>query len=190
MAASILLPAARVKTTIDEIAFDQIENDSYTEEVEVTEHPVEEGADRTDHLREKPRELSFDGIISDVTDTGLDLDRVRVLKDALRKVRREGKLVTVVTPLETYSSMQVRRVTFSRPADVGLGLKVSVQLKEATTVTLQRVNLRPKANKNTGKRATEPANKAQADKAKAATKKSLLTKGIDAAASLVNALGG
>src|SRR5713101_5273233 len=58
-------PAIPAVALLDVITIDATLQEVHKADAEVTEHPVELGADITDHVRPKPVELRIEGIISD-----------------------------------------------------------------------------------------------------------------------------
>jgi hypothetical protein len=56
--------AAAGTAAFDVINVDATLSEVHTAEIELTQHPVETGADITDHARQKPREVKLDGFIT------------------------------------------------------------------------------------------------------------------------------
>src|SRR5687767_8934803 len=64
MAENMMLLFKVTLAKIDTIELDASISEQHTGEVEVTDHPVEKGANVADHARPKPNMLTIDGMIS------------------------------------------------------------------------------------------------------------------------------
>uniref|UniRef100_A0A6M3XXM1 Dit-like phage tail protein N-terminal domain-containing protein n=1 Tax=viral metagenome TaxID=1070528 RepID=A0A6M3XXM1_9ZZZZ len=82
----------------------------------VTEHPIEDGADITDHVRPGPVRLTIDGVISatpvgdELAFPGREIDAWTVLEQVIE----EATPVTVITSLRVYSSMVITALSTIR----------------------------------------------------------------------------
>ena len=95
--------------------FDASIEESHEADVDVTEFPVEEGADITDHLRPRPERITINGIVSN---TPLTLDPRRLLPSSsgrditaylkLKEIKDTGQLVSIVTSLRQYANMAIK----------------------------------------------------------------------------------
>jgi hypothetical protein len=156
------------------IVLDASISEQHSAEVEVTEHPVEKGANIADHLRPKPEVLTIEGL---VTNTPLDPSAALVRRTQgstqfdsraelqperagqayadLRALKDSGELVTVVTSLRTYENMALRSLSVPRDARSGQALRFTATLVQVRTVTSATVSV-PRAQKKTslGKKAT------------------------------------
>lgn len=130
-----------------QIAFDATVSESHTGKLEVTEHPVETGADVSDHARKAPDSLQISGIISDTpillniedrqpSVEGTDPDaRARAAYDEFRRLQDTAALLEVTTEMRLFSDMMIESISVSRDAskrhilDIGLGLR---QFRRAT----------------------------------------------------------
>jgi hypothetical protein len=124
-----LKPPDRVR--LDVITVDATMQETHAAEAEVTEHPVEQGANITDHIRPKLKRYTIDGIISntpigptgdlsDALQTGAlalgitlpsgDIDaaalrgepRAKATFEKLLRARGRGQTITIHTPLKDY----------------------------------------------------------------------------------------
>jgi hypothetical protein len=149
------------KAKIDAIVLDASVSETHTAEVEVTEHPVEQGVNIIDHARVKPRRLTIEGLISatpmafteavapqssrgisfvaHTAPVGMDLV-TRAYADLL-KLRADGTLVTVSTGLETYQNMLIKSLVFPRNASIGYSLRFTAELVEVRIVQNKTVKL-------------------------------------------------
>lgn len=142
---------------IDSLVLDASVSESHTVEVQITDHPVEQGVDVTDHRRRKPRQLTIEGIVSNtplpqVSDpttlvtvgnvtfqslsAGSTADTVPALNayQTLLALADSPKLITVITALQTYENMTLSNLSVPRDASVGQSLHFTATLREIKLV--------------------------------------------------------
>jgi hypothetical protein len=148
-------------------------------EVEATDHPVEQGANITDHLRPKPRTLAIEGWISNTplktqqespneypTDEPGPAEATYML---LENRRLGGFLHTVITRLDTFQNMALVHVSEPRSSAVGDALQFSLTFKEIRivqnqTITVQTATPQGQPKKAIGKKVTAPITPSTSDK--------------------------
>lgn len=143
-------------------------SEEHSFESDVTQHPVEDGADVTDHIRERPIAVRLEGIVSD-TPLG-DLARRRGTDalpsdDAFARllaIRGARRSVTIETALKTYTNMALQSLTVPRDARTGAALRFTALFCQLELVQNQRTAVRVavprgKAKVNRGNKASEPA---------------------------------
>jgi hypothetical protein len=178
MAVTILFEKTQAK--IDSVTLDASVSETHAAEVEVTDHPVEKGANISDHARPKARTLTIEGI---VTNTPLAPDQApesttptnirangrtvydsrapaydgtragRAYRDLLALT--EGKLITVVTGIESLENMQVTSISVPRDSKTGQALHFTIQLKQVVQVsnaTAKLVEKKVKPKNDLGKK--------------------------------------
>lgn len=60
----------------ESVQFDAVQSESHEDTLAITEHPVEQGANITDHARELPARFSVEGYVSTIPNAALDDDAV------------------------------------------------------------------------------------------------------------------
>lgn len=164
------------------VTFDASVTETHTKENEVTDHPVETGADITDHVRRRPEELEMEVVVSNhpvvilasLTSTSpLDgdftnpVDRVGTAYQELRRLMNAAELVTVVTTLRQYENMVISGMAVTRDKDNGNVLAAKLSLREIILATTEQVaapvpkQASNQGVKNLGKKATKPADASQ-----------------------------
>lgn len=184
------------------LAFDVVTQEIHTMKNSITEHPVEKGANVTDHVRAEVDNITLDVFVSNSPikrierlhqgdesgDTStLDLgngrsasvytqdnpvDNVSEMFRALRALRDTAELVHVITPLWDYADMVIREVSVPRTSAEGNGAKMTIDLKQ---VRLVEVRLVPAPIP------TEPRGKKAEDKGAKGAKDLATTSGTGAA---------
>lgn len=146
---------------LDVITVDATMQEVHTFSNEVTEHPVEQGANIADHIRRKPIEVRLSGIISETPlDTTLAdaavrsipglgiaatatqsvaslLSKSAIVRDAyntLRAMRDAGQLVVLWTPYRAYTSMAITDLQITRDTSGGEALQFTATFREVLTV--------------------------------------------------------
>jgi hypothetical protein len=127
------------------ITFDAVPSVGDDMSVTVTDHPVEDGADISDHIRDTPDKLTLDAIVSR---TPIEFGPLLLLEDSWRHETawdllsswlKAHVLLFVSVGATTYDNMAIESLTRSRTADVGEALQVSIKLKEIIKVVASEV---------------------------------------------------
>lgn len=168
------------------LTFDCLESESVDLESEITDHPVEVGANITDHARNKPDRISIVGWISNtplsteqkqraVEALGITIQTTS-LEDApagvdgyaenarsiIREIKEKHEIVTVVTPSGVYSNMMLERATMPKDYETGDAACFHLEFKQVTFAQLQveivkiPADSKGKGRVNIGKQAAKP----------------------------------
>lgn len=144
------MAAPVIKTLIDEtIELDVTLSAQHNGSVEVTKHPVEEGADPTDHARELPDRLSMEAL---VTNTPLFAPASRSsapgeagysqkVLGQLRALKKSRKLVKVRAGHRTYENMMLTTLNVPEDSKVADAVRMSLTFEEVRFVKSERVRL-------------------------------------------------
>lgn len=149
------------KRTVDVYAFDATHSEEHTSEVEITSHPVELGAEVTDHAVVKPEMLT---IIGEVTDTPLSIrqnengeitfaandmfgastneskTRSIVAVEAFKALKNERALINVQTGLELYSDMIIKSVSVTQDVDTAKTAMITLVLQQLLIVATETLD--------------------------------------------------
>lgn len=134
----------QVEATLEEV---------HTGAAETTDHPVEDGADITDHIRRKPDELTLKCMVSNnqliylagfrgtpIVPGGDPAKRAEDAYKWLREVKDQGLLLEVSTTLrETYENMAIVGMSVVRDKDKSTVLEVDLTLREIIIATTEQV---------------------------------------------------
>lgn len=136
----------------------------HTASVDITRHPVEKGADITDHIRRKPRRIRITGIVTNTpivlfafARTSLGGRRAELFFEAIEEVMNSGTLVSVFTTLKQYDNMAIREITVPRNKDKGNVVEATITFEEVilvqtqTTLATNPVSAANKGTANAGK---------------------------------------
>lgn len=154
--------------TIDGFVIDVAVTEDYNFDCEVTKHPVESGADVTDHVRELPKVITLDCIVSDTPlgDLLFQRDVDTIPSDEayahLLGVKGRRRPVTIETKRGVFDNMVIRNLRITETAANGDALRFTVTLEELVLKTNLRTTVRvavPRAAKkvNLGQRAAPAA---------------------------------
>jgi len=142
------LVGSSLKTIDDQImTFDAMitENPSFT--AELTSHPVEDGADVTDHFRRNPDKLTMVVFITNTPilpeQQGIPDRDIQIFEDLLRDIWAVGEPLTVITGLRTYENMVLLEVSTTRDPSTGQALSINLNFQEIVFANQARVPVPP-----------------------------------------------
>lgn len=171
MASGVTLLFQPFNAIIDTLVLDASVKEEHVGEVEVTDHPVEQGAAVSDHARPKPEELTIEGVVSNtplnfiqarrsVTSEGFtwttsaQINAVRGTPGnaeaayvTLRAMRDVPKLLTIITALRSYDNMVMTSLKIPRDKETGDVLKFEAKFKQVRIVTNAVTVVATKVNK-------------------------------------------
>lgn len=140
-----LSEAQPTRGKIGELEIDVVMSEEHIGEVEVTQHPVEQGADPTDHARERPDTLRLECFVSNtpvykkdretltVTTKGAG-GRARGIYDQVRALKSARQLLEVTTSMRVYSNMMMTSLSAPRSIRTGDGVQFSVSFVQVRVV--------------------------------------------------------
>jgi hypothetical protein len=141
------------------ISIDATTQENHGHALTLTDHPVEQGADITDHARIKPDVLSLDCCLTDGAEPG----RSSAIYERLRLLQDNAVLLTVLTSLRQYENLVLESFSVPRTARDAGGVRFSASFKQVRLVqnktTVVTVTKEPITKKkvSTGKNAAEEA---------------------------------
>lgn len=170
-------------TLISDLAIDCTVTETHSASSTVTAHPVEKGADITDHIRPEPLQLSITGIVSDTPLGSKQIQRAidiggtsvqvtqqetptsatgfgRAAWSKLEEILAAAKPIKVVTRDKTYESMALVSLSVPKDARTGGAFAFTAQFRQVRIVfnrsTKVVVAKAPKSHKkqDTGKQPT------------------------------------
>lgn len=139
-------------------------SEDHSFESEVTEHPVEIGADIADHVRARPISVTLEGIVSDTPIGDLAQRRQQFTlisgeafalpsEEALAfllTIRDAREPITIQTSLRSYENMMLQSLRVPRSAENGEALRFTATFVQVVIVTNLRTVVRvadPRGNK-------------------------------------------
>ncbi len=157
----------------DSVTMDCSAQEDHTGDNEVTDFPVEQGANISDHSRPNPPSVTIRALI---TGTPLDLFAIAIpppLKarrgkdawDKLHRWREEGKRVVLITSIKVYSDMVIQSISTPRNARNADGVEFTIRLRKIRTANSLTVDKPERPDnppaKDLGPKPVAPANAAQ-----------------------------
>lgn len=165
------------------LQFDASINEIHSASAEVTDFPVEEGADESDHIRALPDEIEINGMVTN--DPILFLKSLRAqpsvaggdprtrAEDAfeeLNRIKNEGQLVTVFTSFKEYTDMAITSISVPRDKDLGNAMDATITLRKVVKASTETATPPKPATasrapkKKLGKKSTKAAKAPAANK--------------------------
>lgn len=170
-------------TMIGDLALDCTVTETHTATSTVTQHPVESGANITDHIRPDPVKLAITGIVSDTPIGAREVQKAlnvggvsvqirqqdtptspvgfgRAAWSKLEEIRNAAKPVTVLTRDKKYESMAMVLLSIPKEAKNGGALYFTAQFEQVRIVFNRSTRIvvakAPKSHKkqDTGKQPT------------------------------------
>lgn len=151
------------RAQIGVVVLDASIEETHTLASEVTEHPVEEGASISDHIRRLPKSIEISGLITNhplfllpsinapsplTTDTAAQADRVKAAYDEFERAHDSGALVNVITSLREYENMAITGISIIRNSANGNVLNATFSLRELITAKTETVEAPVPVSKN------------------------------------------
>ena len=165
-----------IQKSIGGVEIDAFVNETFDFTSDVTSHAVESGQDVSDHIRNKPDEISVTGIIgsnSGFFDAGLN--RKNDVYNQLREIHKNEIPVDIVTGLDVFNSMGLTALKIDRNVSNANGLSFIARFKKVQVVASERVDLgeladpevqrAASAKQNAGRQTTEAASPADESRA-------------------------
>lgn len=129
----------------DALTLDAATSQRHGRTAQITEHEVEAGSDIADNIRNLPRELSIEGMVSrtPALPPGISPDPNRHIAayTLLERARDTKMLVTVSTGLEVYPNMAIESLDYPRDANTGANLYFSISFHEVIFAVTQTAHV-------------------------------------------------
>lgn len=141
----------KTKSYIGIIEIDSIVEESVTIESEITEYPVEAGANVNDHVIIKPAEFLMKGVVSDssnyyIYDTSTikdrfvgDVSKSKVVWEQLLKLQAERQPFVLIQNLKSYSNVLITSLSTSQDKDTSRALFFTAALKEVILSSVEQI---------------------------------------------------
>lgn len=136
---------------IDDFELDAAVVEDHTFDSEVTEYPVEKGADVADHVRARPIVVTIEGIVSDTPVGSLAERRFDQFGEflysgeaftKLQEIRDAREPVRIITSLRSYDNMLLQSIQVPRDARTGDALRFRATFVQLQLVTNARTVIR------------------------------------------------
>ncbi|HID0823810.1 TPA: phage baseplate protein [Clostridium botulinum] len=140
-------------TGTESLIFDAVFSTQHDTSLNITEHPVQTGADIADHAYEEAARLTFDIGMSDVmtsivpgqfSGTSRSVSAYKKLRD----LQHKRLPITVITRLGTYNNMMVETISTTDDSKTTYGLRATVTLKQIFVVSVTTVKISERPHKS------------------------------------------
>lgn len=130
--------------SIGGLVFDAILKTDHTSKITATSHPIESGANVSDHAFVEPKEISIEVGVSDCETGngtfGSGNRSVNAFKELI-KLQESRQLISVVTRFKTYNNMLIMSVSVPDDYTVMNSFKANLMLREIPIVSTSRVKV-------------------------------------------------
>ena len=140
------------KTNLDGYFFDAIIDSQHTHQAKITSHPVQSGANITDHIYIEPVELTMTIRMSDSFNSYVNgqfsggPSRSVNAYNVLRELQRTRVPFQVVTRLETYQNMVIETLSVADDYKTLYALEARVTLKQILVVQVRTIKISNRIN--------------------------------------------
>lgn len=161
------------------IEFDASLNENHVGNAATSDHPVEGGADMTDHIQRTPEELQLVGVVTDTPIVVQAVDNATPsvpggdpqnrAQDAyvfVKAIKDAGQLVQVTTTLRDYLNMAITGLSVVRNSEKGRVVEMNISLREILIATTEQVEA-PEPVKKTRKKKTKQGKKQKKEETQA-----------------------
>lgn len=155
-------------TQLDTLSIDATMREGHGRSAETTDHPVEDGADITDHIRKRAETYTIEGYVTNTPltgtpDGGISQDTFNALEGLI------GRVITLRTRFKTYSNMVLTQLDIPRDRGTGEGMHFTGSFKQILRVsnrvtTVEVARTKQKLGPQAAKPATAATIEAQARK--------------------------
>ncbi|MDR0489703.1 MAG: hypothetical protein LBH28_00455 [Oscillospiraceae bacterium] len=142
--------AQQQTVSIGGLVFDAVLKTDHTSKLTATSHPIENGANITDHAFIDPAEISIEIGMTDCNGVGVSDDMFKSLQD-LQKSRDP---LTVVTRFKTYKNMLIMSMSVPDDFTTMNALKAMLMLREIPVVGTATVEVSERASGQESKTGT------------------------------------
>jgi hypothetical protein len=122
------------------LVFDANEDFTPKFDSKVTSHPVEDGAEISDHIIKLNPTFSLRGIYSDYS-RPLNRDTFLTQQEfyqTLLKIRDDNTLVSLLTPLDTFTDLTMKSVAFPKKTGDGTSLYIDIEFEKLRRVSSEQ----------------------------------------------------
>lgn len=152
--------AIRPVRSIGGLVLDVVVCEQHDDSLEITAHPVERGAQITDHAYVKPATVSIEAGHSDSRGGGAGDSRSVEAYEALLRLQRSREPFELVTGKRTYANMLIKTLSVTTDAATEHVLSVRAELQEILLATVQEVAV-PRSRQRHASRTASPTQTGQ-----------------------------
>lgn len=141
----------KIKTNVAGYFFDGFMKVEHNSILRITNHPIQTGANISDHAYEEPVELNMTILMSDAMKSisedsetqfaGIAYTRSVGAYRILRQLQQQKKVFSVGTRLNTYDNMMIASLVANDDSDTLYGLNVNLGLKQIFVVNEKTVKV-------------------------------------------------
>ena len=127
-----------------ELFFDCTLSEDTADTVRITSHPVEQGAEITDHVQQQPVTLTLEGMktATPIFDAP-EADRDIAFWEELRRLQGQRQPLTVSTPRRVYFDMLIESIRVPQTPEAGQAIRLTVDFKQLRIAQQQLTEVPP-----------------------------------------------
>ena len=164
----------RPQRSIGGVTFDVVVEEQHEDTLEITEHPVEHGANISDHAFMKPASVTIRAGVSDGSGSIAGEKAGVSVYEALQTLQQAREPFDIITGKRKYRNMLIETLSVLTDADSENALVVTADCRDVIVVKTQTVSVPPRSRHRNAGKTGGTANKGQ----KQAKRQSILKAGI------------
>lgn len=127
------------------LVFDVIVEEGSEDTLSITEHPVEKGAEISDHAIIKPKRLTLRGGVSDAGDNqNGTVRRSTSFYEKLLELQASREPVQIITGRRSYDNMLIETLSVTDNKDTDGSIFVSAECREVQIVSVRTTTMAPR----------------------------------------------
>lgn len=142
MVLSLLFGKKYARTAVASVVLDAVLSEEHVYNSRVTNYPIENGQDISDHIINEPDTLQITGVVSDTPLSFLaPFNRSVNAFNSLIEIHNRRERITVVTGIKVYTNMVITSLQVPRNVQSGQSLTFVIDLQKIFIDTSVQVNL-------------------------------------------------
>lgn len=138
----------RPARSIGGLTMDVIVDENHTDDMEITEHPVQQGAKTSDHAYKQPSLVSITGGVSDCGGDEGGYRRSVETYEALLALQAKAEPMDVITGKRSYKNMLIKSLGVTTDEKTENSLMFTAELKQVPMARVQTVAIPRSRQKN------------------------------------------
>ena len=139
----------RPARSIGGLIMDVTVEEHHTDDLEITDHPVENGADITDHAYLLPATVTITAGVSDSGGTSSGDKRSVEAYEALLVLQKKREPFDVITGKRVYKNMLIKSLSHTTDKETENAILFTAELREVIVATVQAVSV-PRSRQKSG----------------------------------------
>lgn len=128
---------------MDFIVFDLLLTEQHNFDAAITDHPIEDGSEISDHIQNSLEYGNLTALITNfsISRSGILTNEAQDVFDSLVELWEAKTIMDIWTVMKVYEDVAISSMPIARDADTGEAIIIQVSFKKVKFVTLQEISL-------------------------------------------------